>query len=205
MLFGRARLLNGQSSTPNSNRGCQPALYGTGRLAALASFMCVLMEISGYKLVSIVFAYCIYIHVQGSKIQASSRPRQPKNKWGQPRIEAWLSSWLTDFLWKNWPKNCHPNKSFKLSFSYQQHQQYENYNNYKHIIRYQNEDNQNNDEDNQIFNFGCPPTTNFRIELCYPDVDNRCSVGKSDFQTIHLNKPRSPVAIDTDLMVINSL
>ena len=36
MLFGRARLLNGQSSTPNSNRGCQPALYGTGRLAALA-------------------------------------------------------------------------------------------------------------------------------------------------------------------------
>ena len=36
MLFGRARLLNGQSSTPNSNQGCQPALYGTGRLAALA-------------------------------------------------------------------------------------------------------------------------------------------------------------------------
>ena len=36
MLFGRARLLNGQSSTPNSNRGCQPALYRTGRLAALA-------------------------------------------------------------------------------------------------------------------------------------------------------------------------
>ena len=36
VLFGRARLLNGQSSTPNLNRGCQPALYGTGRLAALA-------------------------------------------------------------------------------------------------------------------------------------------------------------------------
>ena len=37
MLFGCARLLNGQSSTPNSNRGCQPALYGTGRLAVLAT------------------------------------------------------------------------------------------------------------------------------------------------------------------------
>ena len=37
MLFGCARLLNGQSSTPNSNWGCQPALYGTGRLAALAN------------------------------------------------------------------------------------------------------------------------------------------------------------------------
>ena len=37
MLFGRARLLNGQSSTPNSNQGCRPALYGTGRLAALAT------------------------------------------------------------------------------------------------------------------------------------------------------------------------
>ena len=32
----------------------------------------------------------------------------------------------------------------------------------------QSEADQNNDEDNQIFNFGCPPTTNFRIEFCYP-------------------------------------
>ena len=25
------------------------------------------------------------------------------------------------------------------------------------------------DEDDQIFDFGCPPTTNFRIEFCYHD------------------------------------
>ena len=35
VLLGRARLFNGVSSTPNSNRGCQPALYGKGGLAAL--------------------------------------------------------------------------------------------------------------------------------------------------------------------------
>ena len=34
MVFGRARLLNGLATTPISNRGCQPALYGEG-LAAL--------------------------------------------------------------------------------------------------------------------------------------------------------------------------
>ena len=32
VLFGHPRALNGQStSTPNPNRGCQPALCGTGR------------------------------------------------------------------------------------------------------------------------------------------------------------------------------
>ena len=50
---------------------------------------------------------------QGNKIQASLHPQRPKNKWGH-KIEAWLSSWLPDFLWKNSPKNVHPNKSFKL-------------------------------------------------------------------------------------------
>ena len=25
-------------------------------------------------------------------------------------------------------------------------------------------------EDNQISNFGCPLTTNFRTEFCYPDI-----------------------------------
>ena len=36
------------------------------------------------------------------------------------------------------------------------------------MIKSQNEDNQNNDEDDPIFNFGCPPATNFRIKFCYP-------------------------------------
>ena len=35
------------------------------------------------------------------------RSRRPKHKWGQPRIEAWLSSRLPVFLWKNWLKNFH--------------------------------------------------------------------------------------------------
>ena len=29
---------------------------------------------------------------------------------------------------------------------------------------------QNNDEDDQIFNFSCPLTTNFWIEFCYPGL-----------------------------------
>ena len=58
---------------------------------------------------------CLFFR-QGSKIQASSCPRRPKNKWRQPKIEAWLSSWLPDLLWTNWPQNFHPNKSSKLSF-----------------------------------------------------------------------------------------
>ena len=35
---------------------------------------------------------------------------------------------------------------------------------------YQNEDNQKYDEDNYISNFGCPPTTKFPIQFCYPDM-----------------------------------
>ena len=35
-------------------------------------------------------------------------------------------------------------------------------------IWYQKEGNQKYVEDNQISNFGCPPTTNFRFEFCYP-------------------------------------
>ena len=34
---------------------------------------------------------------------------------------------------------------------------------------YHNEDDQNNDKDDQILNFGFPPTDNFRIEFCNPD------------------------------------
>ena len=37
-----------------------------------------------------------------------------------------------------------------------------------HIIWYSNEGNQIYVEDNQISNFGCPPTTNIRFEFCYP-------------------------------------
>ena len=31
---------------------------------------------------------------------------------------------------------------------------------------------QSNNEDNKIFNFGCPPTTNFPIEFCHPEGDH---------------------------------
>ena len=42
--------------------------------------------------------------------------------------DCFFSAATTAFLvvWKNWPKVFHPNKSFKLSFSYTEKQQYEN-------------------------------------------------------------------------------
>ena len=37
-----------------------------------------------------------------------------------------------------------------------------------YMVSYENEGNQKYVEDNQISNFGCPPTTYFRFEFCYP-------------------------------------
>ena len=35
-----------------------------------------------------------------------------------------------------------------------------------------NERDQNNDEDDQIFNYVCPPTTNFQIKFCCPTLNH---------------------------------
>ena len=58
----------------------------------------------GSKLIKLI-EYQIYSEraiekQQGSKIRMSSRPRRPKNEWGQPKIEIWLCSLLPDIFGK---------------------------------------------------------------------------------------------------------
>ena len=56
-------------------------------------------------LILIFVCHFFMFHDQGSKIRVSSCPRRPKNEWGQPEFEMWLSSWLPDswgvkIIWK---------------------------------------------------------------------------------------------------------
>ena len=54
VLLERARALNGQSTTPDSNQGCRPALDGKGGLAARAR----IPDVAGILMIGI-FIFCI--------------------------------------------------------------------------------------------------------------------------------------------------
>ena len=64
-----------------------------------------------------------------------------------------------------------------------------------HIIWYQNEGNQKYVEDNQISNFDCPPTTDFRFKFCYPEF-SATAIVQVRLWTSLLDQPWACVQVD---------